>query len=423
MAIRLLLLGLTLSWMGLIHVAPTLAQEEKPKADFAIRDGDVVGFLGDSITAERTYGKHIEQYTLMRYPDRQVTFLNVGIGGDTAAGGLKRLKRDVFDNGVTVLTVAYGINDIGWGTRADDEHKQLYLDSIREIVRQCRAQGVRVYICSAAITAEDPDQSEQSYLQKMCDEGLEVARQEGGQTIPVQRTMREIQKRLKPFNAERPEKEQRHLHVADGIHLNDLGQLAMAYAILKGLGAEELVSSAQLDAKQNRIVGQDRCQISDCQLSPQGGQFTRLDQGLPYNYGPFAGLNYGWVPMPSINQYRIQVQGLEPGQYDLTVDGRGVAQLTQQQLEEGIDISSSTTNGWIPGGPWDAQANMVRQLTDARSKLAESQTQRREYFPEGAWSESLADQAEDVNRRLEELQRSTASPRPYRFKLTRREKL
>ena len=94
------------------------------RADYAVRDGDTVVFLGDSITAARTYGKIVENYTLLRFPDRKVRFINAGWGGDTAAGGLERLDRDVFAHGATVLIVAYGINDIGWGMKADDEHKQ-----------------------------------------------------------------------------------------------------------------------------------------------------------------------------------------------------------------------------------------------------------------------------------------------------------
>jgi hypothetical protein len=37
------------------------------------------------------------------------------------------------------------------------------------------------------------------------------------------------------------------LHLADSAHLNDLGQLAMAYVMLKGLGVPEEVSPAEAD--------------------------------------------------------------------------------------------------------------------------------------------------------------------------------
>jgi len=43
------------------------------RADFALKDGDTVVFLGDSITAARTYGKIVENYTLLRYPARKGT--------------------------------------------------------------------------------------------------------------------------------------------------------------------------------------------------------------------------------------------------------------------------------------------------------------------------------------------------------------
>ena len=56
------------------------------RADYQLRDGDTVVFLGDSITAARTYGKIVENYTLLRYPERKVRFINAGWGGDTAAG-------------------------------------------------------------------------------------------------------------------------------------------------------------------------------------------------------------------------------------------------------------------------------------------------------------------------------------------------
>src|SRR4051812_23914182 len=149
------------------------------RADYALRNGDTVVFLGDSITAARTYGRIVENYTLLRFPGRKVRFINSGWGGDTAAGGLARLDRDVFAHGATVLIVAYGINDIGWGTRADEEHCRIYLDAIRGIVGRCKGRQVRVFIGSAAVTAEDPDTSEGGFLQRMCDDGMALARELG----------------------------------------------------------------------------------------------------------------------------------------------------------------------------------------------------------------------------------------------------
>ncbi|HEY3915197.1 MAG TPA: hypothetical protein VGN61_11985, partial [Verrucomicrobiae bacterium] len=69
--------------------------------EFAIHDGDTVVFLGDSITAAKTYGEIIEDYTLLRFPHWKVKFINAGKGGETAKQSLSRLDRDVFGQGAT----------------------------------------------------------------------------------------------------------------------------------------------------------------------------------------------------------------------------------------------------------------------------------------------------------------------------------
>lgn len=409
-SLRLLALG-----CFLLFVPAAFGQE------FAIRDGDVVGFLGDSITAERTYGKLIENYTLLRFPEREVRFLNLGIGGDTAAGGLARLERDVFDRGVTLLTVAYGINDIGWGTKADDEHRQLYLDSIRSIVRECKKRGIRVYICSAALTAADPDRSENDYLQRMCDDGLAVAREEGGSAVDVQRTMREAQRRVREANRDLPHEKHESLHAPDGIHLNALGQLAMAHAILKGLGAPEEVSSCTIDAGSERVVETRGCKISELGKQPTDLRFVRLDEGLPFNNGTFAAFSYRFVPIREMNAYRLKVTNLEPGTYDLTVDGRAVGSFAADALAGGVDIASATADGWQPGGPWDAQATMLKSLTEARHEIDQALLSGERTIPESRLMPDVRKETAAANERIEAMQRLVAQPRPYAFVLTRRE--
>lgn len=399
----------------LASLAPSLA------ADFALRDGDTVAFLGDSITAARGYTKVVEHYTLMRYPDRRVRFINAGQGGDTAHGSLRRLERDVFARGATVLTVAFGINDIGWGTKADDAHRNAYLEGIREIVLRSQRRGIRVFICSPAITAEAPETAEVGYLQRMVDDGLALARSLGAGTIDLARGMRDIQRRVVAANAsEKDPARKTRLHVEDGVHLNDLGQLAMGHAMLVGLGAPADVSSVSIDASSLRITATQNCKASHLGRLPDGIAFRRLDRGLPLNLGIFGALNHRWIPIPdTLNGYRLQVTGLAPGDYEVRAEGRLLGKYGADQLARGENIASATSNGWEPGGPWDAQSDAVREIVDARDKAWGGEHFRRQFNGDNPASSVLRRRAAEADAALVALARDMAKPYPYRFEIRR----
>jgi lysophospholipase L1-like esterase len=406
-------------WVGLFlaTVIQSSFAAEQASSDFALRDGDTVVFLGDSLTAARTYTKYVENYTLLRFPERKVRFVNAGIGGDTAAGGFKRLERDVFAHQATVLLVMFGTNDIGWGVYADDQHKQTYLDAIRGIVQACLERNVRVYVCSAPVTAADPHKSEDSFLQKMCDEGMALSKSLGGHAIDVQRAMRDIQKRVWASNEHIADESKRNsLHVADGVHLNDLGHLAVAFAVLKGLGAPAEVSAAVLDFAEAKCLESSGCQVTDVVREGNQLRFTRLDRGLPFNYGIFFALHYRFVPIPSeLNRYLLTVKNLPDGKYDVTAEGRLISTYTARQLAKGVNIASSTSNPWQPGGPWDAQANVLVHLTNARHELAIGNLLAMLQPPTETLCAELTQMSLPTNEQLETLQRHVARPRPYRF--------
>jgi lysophospholipase L1-like esterase len=408
-----------LAALGLGLFGPSATQ-----AEFALRDGDTVVFLGDSITAARTYGKIVENYTLLRYPHRKVHFINAGWGGDTAAGGLKRLDRDVLAHGATLLIVAYGINDIGWGARADAEHKRIYLESIRGIVEQCKARGVRVYIASAAITAESPDGAEHGFLQTMCDEGMALARSLGEQSIDVERAMRTIQRKVLSANATSKPNEKATLHAADGIHLSDLGQLAMAFAILKGLGAPAEVSAAVVDARESKVISTTGCHVTNFTSRAGAGnyqiEFDRSDDGLPVNFGLFGALQFRFVPVPDeLNRYMLTVTNLPAGRYEIVADGRELGTFTNGHLADGLNLSSATSNGWEPGGPWDAAASILIHITDARSQIAEAARALDYYLPAHRERVKLHAQMDELNNRIESLQSRLLNPRPFHFVVRR----
>ncbi len=390
-------------------------------AEFALKDGDTVVFLGDSITAARRYDRIIENYTLLRFPQRTVKFFNAGRGGDTMTGALERLQREVFDRKATVLTVAFGVNDIGWGMKADAEHKAAYLESLRKLIGRCKEHGVRVFICSAAITSEEPDRAEKGFLQQMCDEGLEVAKGLGAETIDVQRWMRKVQRRVLEVNGKQKEgAKPTTLHVEDGVHLNDLGQLAMAVAILKGLGAPAEVSSAVVDAKEGKVEAVSGCVVSGVKVDKDGVAFDRLDEGLPINFGALGALNFLFVPIPAeLNGYMLAVKGLAAGKYELRAGGRLLGKFTAGQLAAGMNISSMTANGWEPGGPWDAQAAALKMVTDARMEIVGSETYQEMFLKEQPGVEELGAETKKMLEGLEALQRKYAAPVKVRFEVRR----
>jgi len=402
---------------GMLSVTTTRAEDIK--TGFALKDGDTLVFLGDSITAARGYTKIVELYTLMRYPERRVKFWNAGQGGDTAAGAVARLDRDVFAHGATVVTVAFGVNDIGWGTKADQEHKQKYLDGIRTIVTECQKRHVRVFICSPAVLHQDPDKAETEFLQTMADEGMALAKSLGAGTIDLSRGMREVQRKVVEANAhEKESKNITRLHVEDGVHLNDLGQLAMAWAMLKGLGAEAEVSDTVVDAAAGKVVSATGCKVTDVKKLADGVTFVRKDFGLPMNLGVLSSLQYRFIPVPdTLNGYRLTVKGLAAGRYTISVEGRGLGTWDAKQLAEGLNISSATADGWQPGGPWDAQSDIVKDIVDARDKLwmgGRVQAQHNDTNPKSA---GLAAEFNRIDQQITELARAQAKPYPYRFEV------
>src|SRR5207253_10921281 len=87
----------------------------EPNNDFFFQRGDRIVFLGDSITEQYQYSSYIELYLTTRFPNWNLTFINAGIGGDTASGGADRFAAHVLAEKPTAVTIDFGMNDGGYG--------------------------------------------------------------------------------------------------------------------------------------------------------------------------------------------------------------------------------------------------------------------------------------------------------------------
>jgi hypothetical protein len=113
----------------------------------------------------------------------------------------------------------------------------------------------------------------------------------------------------------------------------------------------------------------------------------------------------------------LTVRNLPASRYEIRVEGRVVGTVTERQLHDGMNISSMTADAWEPGGPWDAQAGVVKELTEARDRLTMGNLLRNQFLPDHPQRSALNSQFAETDERLTTLQRDVARPFPYHFEI------
>jgi lysophospholipase L1-like esterase len=331
-------------------------------ADFAIRDGDRVVFLGDSITEQRLYTTYIEAYALTRHPDWKLSFRNVGWGGDTAwlrqrahpdEGRLfaaegealdgmvtnavaRGLGRDVLPHRPTFVTVKFGMNDHSYQKFRPDIFRA-YARSQAEIARELQAAGARVAFLTPQPIEErrpDPDKDDRNLSLRRFSDGLkDVATQAGAGFVD------QFQPFMDLMLTARAKDPKAFIGGGDAVHPGHSGQLLMAWAVLKGLGATATVSSVSIDATGSKSSAEG-CTVSNLKVSADGVSFDRLDSALPFPVDDRAVPALGLAPvLAELSRYTLTVTGLPEGDYEVGVDGETTLKTDSRSLAGGVDLT------------------------------------------------------------------------------------
>lgn len=246
----------------------------------------------------------------------------------------------------------------------------------------------------------------------MGDEALAQAREQGAGAIDMQRGMRAIQRRMLAAGAGEKDPAKRPvMHAPDGIHLNDLGQMAMAVTILQGFGAPADVSWATLDAGKVTVTRTESCRISGLENGAGGLRFVRLDERQPLNLQPLWMLQGFYIPISEeLNRYGLTISGLAEGRWEIRAGGRPLGTWTAAQLAGGINLASASGEPWEPGGPWHAQGQLLKTITDVRDEIDWMRRDLRRYLGAHPCIDSLSAQTEGLENALRTLQRDLARP-------------
>jgi lysophospholipase L1-like esterase len=340
-----------------------LVSSSRLAAEFAIRDGDRVVFLGDSITEQRLYTTYIEAYALARHPTWNLSFRNVGWGGDTAwlrqrfhpdegrlfaaeGGDLDKMVEDSVGRGLgrdvlplkpTFVTVKFGMNDHSYQKFRPDIFRA-YARSQTEIAKDLKAAGARVAFLTPQPIEErrpDPDKDDRNQSLRQFSDGLkDVATGNGAlfvdQFAPYMGLM--MAARAKDSGA--------FIGGGDAVHPGPAGHTLMAWAILKGLGATASVSTAEIQVSP-KAVNAVGCKVENLAFADGGVAFDRLDEALPLPVDERAEPALKLAPiLDDLSQYMVRVTGLAPGNYDILIDGESARKASADELATGVNLSN-----------------------------------------------------------------------------------
>jgi lysophospholipase L1-like esterase len=328
--------------------------------DFFFRDGDRVVIIGDSITEQHLYSNYLEMWTVSRFPKWNITFRNVGIGGDRSTGGNNRFKRDVLVHQPTATTVDFGMNDGNY--RAFDEPGfKTYMGGLQGMADQAKAANIRVaWITPSPVERAEDGKAIEGYnqtLEKYSEGVKQIAANNGGLFVDQFHPFVAAIDKARDANAKN------RIGGGDPVHPGPPGQALMAWAILKGLNFPRLVSHLEIDASQPKVVASEQCQVTELVAKDGGVSFQRADEALPFFPAEAESINQ-WSPVrEELNQYGLKVVGLKPGQYELKLNGTKVADYTADELAAGVNLTKPA----LAVGPVAEQVNVVWAAVKAKN--------------------------------------------------------
>lgn len=320
----------------------------QPSAPFELREGDRVVLVGDTlIEREPAYG-HIEFVLTTRFPDRNITFRNLGWSADTPTGQsrvgfdhskppefwFQQLTNSIAQLKPTVVFLGYGMANSFEGEPALAAFTQS-LGRLMDAIQQNAGPDKIRWVLLSPIRHEKlppplPNPARHNaQLASYAAALKQLAAQRAAHFV-------NLYEGLTPPTDKSP--------ITDnGIHLNDEGYRRAAAAIASGLGWGPIGWTAGLASN------------GTADTKSTGARFITAESS-----GSQAKLVVQADRLSAPASSRLGVQGLGRGKYDLSVDGQFIKTATASELKSGVIIDH---------GPEADQAEDLRQCILKKNEL------------------------------------------------------
>ncbi|MEI6534499.1 MAG: GDSL-type esterase/lipase family protein [Verrucomicrobiaceae bacterium] len=235
--------------LGSITAATFLFFSTAPQvsAEIAVKSGEKIAFLGDSITAGG-WGNPAGYVRLviagLEANGVHAEAVPAGISGHKSNDMLARLDKDVISKNPQWMTLSCGVNDVWHGKRGvplDDamaasgefdlkpgDNRGTYKKNITTIIEKASAAGIKPVVLTATVIQEKLDNKENATLAPYNDFLRQLAKEK---KLPLADLNALFQERIKAEN-----KPTAKVLTGDGVHMNAEGNKLMATGVLQALG-------------------------------------------------------------------------------------------------------------------------------------------------------------------------------------------
>lgn len=355
-------IGKTAPWGDKLRRAPVpeaivFQKKERPAGPFQLLDGDRVVFLGDTLIERAQGNDYIEIRFTSRYPDRQITFRNLGWSADnvfgesragfgTVADGFEQLKMRVFEAQPTVIIVGYGgaASSAGEAGLAGFEKG---LNALLNVLEETKA----TLVILSPLKQEDlgsplpnPDQANRN--RALYSQVLEHTAQ--SRAYPFVDLMTLPDGKHSPF--QRP-------NTDNGIHLTANGYWQAAATIEAALGWQTPVWTVEIDASDAGAAA-GGTKLDAVEIAEKQVKFQALDRVLPAP--PPAGSIPAGTKLPGLTR-TLKIVNLAAGNYSLKIDGESMLKCSASDFAQGHTIPITA--------PEFVQAEQLRQAILAKNEL------------------------------------------------------
>ena len=218
--------------LNMMAAAALMAGSTLMAGEIAVKEGQKIAFMGDSITQAGAGPKGYVTLVIkgLEAAGVKTTAIPAGISGHKSNNMLERLDRDALSKKPDWMTLSCGVNDVWHG--ANGVPLDQYKINITKIVDQCQTAGVKVMILTSTMIGEDQPNPNNQKLVAYNDFLKELAKEKKCLLADLNADMQAI---ITKAGAEK----KGNILTGDGVHMNPAGDQMMAFGVLKAFGLSD----------------------------------------------------------------------------------------------------------------------------------------------------------------------------------------